>query len=112
MSAAKKPTSRKSATTKKATAARSRSTKGTVRKVGAPTKKGATVERAKIREGRISSWNPSSGRGLIKVDTSEIPFDVMRDELTNEGYVDLHVGRGMSVVTTGDAVQSVTALAE
>ena len=42
--------------------------------------------------GQITSWDPSSGQGTVKTATQEMPFDLTKTELVNEGYVDLHVG--------------------
>jgi cold shock CspA family protein len=89
------------ASTKKKAAARTANratpgTKATVKKRPANKVSVATAEPPV--GGQISSWDPSSGQGLVTVGTGEdLAFDVFQTNIENDGYVDLHVGRAVKV---------------
>jgi len=46
--------------------------------------------------GRISSWNPSSGKGTVSTPSGDYEFDLIKTSIVNKGYVDLYVGRNVN----------------
>ena len=113
--AAKKAPAKKKSPAKKMTAAKKKASAKKAPVKAAATKKAAAttpVPTAATVTGQITSWDPSSGRGTVKTATQEMPFDLTKTELVNEGYVDLHVGRPVKVAPMAQQpeVQSLEAL--
>ena len=62
--------------------------------------------------GFISGWDPSSGRGWVRVGKRDIPFDMQTiDELNPVGYLDLFVRRKVAVTVKGGRVRTMTVFA-
>ena len=88
---------------KKAPAKRTAAKKAPARKRSAASSAAAPAGSSPVQQqilGEITSWNPSSGQGVVKLPTGEVPFDVMKTPIVNKGYVDLHVGRQVGVTPT------------
>lgn len=114
-SASKKAAARKAAATK-AAATKSANKKAAAAKAGKKVAgKRSAVRRAapgaepteapsagSREEGEITSWNPSSGRGTVRLAAREVAFDLMKTKVLNQGYVDLHVGRQVAMTSSGD----------
>jgi cold shock CspA family protein len=64
----------------------------------------APVDAAPVQQQTVTvtSWNPSSGRGTVNVDDTDVPFDVTKAQVLNKGYVDLYVGQEVGVVVHED----------
>jgi len=97
--AAKKAPAKKAAATKKAPAKKAPARKRAAPSSATPEPAGSSPAQPQIL-GEITSWNPSSGQGVVKLPTGEVPFDVMKTPIVNKGYVDLHVGRQVGVTPT------------
>lgn len=62
--------------------------------------------------GFISGWDPSSGRGWVRVGKRDIPFDMQTiEELNPLGYLDLFVRRKVAVTVKGGRVRTMTVFA-
>lgn len=100
--AAAKKAAAKQAPAKKAAAAK----KAPAKKAAAPpapVAEPATAGSTPVQQpvaATVTSWNPSSGRGTVRVDDgdAELPFDVMDTDILNKGYVDFHVGQQVNAV--------------
>ena len=53
------------------------------------------VGAARRSTGTISSWNPSMGKGKVRINGKDIDFDVAKTKIDNVGYVELRVGRNV-----------------
>jgi hypothetical protein len=95
----KQAPAKKAAAKKKAPAKKAPARKRAAASSAAPAPAGSAPVQQQVR-GEITSWNPSSGQGVVKLPTGEVPFDVMKTPIVNKGYVDLHVGRQVGVTPT------------
>ena len=114
-SAPKKASATKSTPAKAALAQKAAPAKKSPPK-NAPAKKATTTQRVvksvevaagPAEAGMITSWNPSIGRGVVRIDNGggEYAFDLGRTAIVNKGYVDLHVGRKVAYAQ-GDGTDS------
>jgi hypothetical protein len=104
-SAKKAPAKKKAAAATEAPATKAPATKAAapLATAGEPPTAGTAPAQQQVAA-TVTSWNPTSGRGTVKVDEgdAELPFDVMDTDILNKGYVDFHVGQQVNAVVVPD----------